>query len=840
MSFLERAAKIKFEKLFAARSCARACILMLGGVALVGCNGSVSGNTNPPLPPTSPTITSFNPTSGAVGTSVAVAGTHLMGATSAAVGGFSATTFSVVNDTSATLIVPVGAVTGKITIVTPAGTATSANNFTVNAAAPTIASFSPTSGTIGTSVTITGSNFTGATGVKFNGTTATFSVTDTSHIATSVPNGAATGTISVTTPSGTATSTGSFTVNAALSVTSFSPTSGPIGSSVTIIGTGFLAANGVKFNGTAASFSVTDANHMNATVPNGATSGPIAVTTTSGGSATSANSFTVTASAGLDLTIDGLYITQATQNYPAHDVGLISGRSAWVRVFVLANQANTATPQVKVNFTNGSTTNTLTINAPGSAVPTSVDVTNANASWNAAVPAGWITTGTTVSADVDPTNAIAESNESNNHFSYGALNVQSVHQWKITLIPIHTTDGRTGTVENASRTKTDLVDPAHRLYPVPDTVDVVVGPTFNSSTTGASPLLLSDGTNWGSVLSELLAKRTADGVTDRYYFGFVNVSYTSGVAGLGYIGGPAAMGWDVTSSGQAGTQWVLAHEEGHNFGRQHSPCGGASNPDPNYPYAGGTIGVPGWDVFVASGNIKPITDTDIMGYCSNQWISDYVYKSVLSFRASNSFDVVEQDSTTSAAIAQPPAAAKEGLLIWGRLEKGRMILEPAFRVAATGAPVTEGPYLWEAKDAKGQVLSRMPFQMYEVADVPNDEQQHFAFVVPLDSTVMDALDSMHVTKGATELAMQKSKATAQIQSAVQAFRIVNLPNRQAQIHWDALTHPVAMLRDAKTDEVRGFLRGGDADIEDLPDNAELQLSDGVKSSVVLRTGPSVQ
>jgi len=340
------------------------------------------------------------------------------------------------------------------------------------------------------------------------------------------------------------------------------------------------------------------------------------------------------------------------------------------------------------------------------------------------------------------------------------------------------------------------------------------------------------------VLSELLAKRTADGVTDRYYFGFVNVSYSSGVAGLGYIGAPAAIGWDFTNSGKAGTQWVLAHEEGHNFGRQHSPCGIASNPDPNYPYAGGTIGVPGWDVFAASGNIKPITDTDIMGYCSNQWISDYVYKSVLSFRVSNSFDVV--NPAADGPIAQNPAASKEGLLVWGRLEKGRMILEPAFRVARTGAAIAEGPYTWEAKDVKGQVLSRVPFQMYEVADMPNDEPKHFAFIVPLDSAAMDALDSMHVMKGTEELSSQKSKSAAQLQSAMQILRIVDLPNRQAEIHWDALTHPVAMLRDAKTGEVRGFLRGGDAEIEDLPDNVELQLSDGVRSSVVLRMGPRVQ
>ena len=541
-----------------------------------------------------------------------------------------------------------------------------------------------------------------------------------------------------------------------------------------------------------------------------------------------------TSSGGLDLTIDGLYITQATQNYPAHDVGLIAGRSAWVRVFVLANQANTAAPQVNVNFVNGSTTNTLTINAPGSSTPTSVDTSNANVSWNMAVPAAWIAAGTAVSADVDPTNQITESNKSNNHFSYGALSMQSVHQWKITLIPIHTTDGRTGTVENSSRTKNDLVDPARRLYPVPDTVDVVVGATFNSSTSGSSPLLKSDGTNWSGVLSELLAKRTADGITDRYYFGFVNVSYSSGVAGLGYIGRPAAIGWDYN-----GAEWVLAHEEGHNFGRQHSPCGGANNPDPNYPYPGGTIGVPGWDVFAASGNLKPTTDTDIMGYCSNQWISDYVYKSVLSFRAGQgtSFDVV-QDVATSAMNATSGAAGKPGLLVWGRIEGGRMTLEPAFRVTTSGAPIEAGPYTWEGKDAQRRVLARVPFQMYEVADVPNDEPKHFAFVVPLDAPAIDALATVHVMKGESELAVQKAKATTQTQTALNIFRVSDLPGRGAEIHWDAIAHPVLMLRDSRTGEVRGFLRGGDATIEDVPDNLEIQLSDGVKSLVVTRNKPS--
>src|SRR5439155_26132609 len=181
-------------------------------------------------------------------------------------------------------------------------------------------------------------------------------------------SGATTGKISVTTPNGTATSAGTFTVTSTgPNISSFNPTSGQIGTAVTITGTSFTGATAVAFNGTAASFTVNSGTQITATVPNGATTGKISVTTPSG-TATSVNNFSVTTSSGLDLTIDGVYVTQATQDYPSSSVPLVKDRSGWVRVFVKANQTNTAAPQVRVQFINGSTTNTVTINAPSSSV----------------------------------------------------------------------------------------------------------------------------------------------------------------------------------------------------------------------------------------------------------------------------------------------------------------------------------------------------------------------------------------------------------------------------------------------------------------------------------------
>ena len=162
-------------------------------------------------------------------------------------------------------------------------------------AAPAISGFSPSSGSPGTSVTISGSGLTGASSVSFNGASAAFTVTTDTQISATVPNGATTGPISVTTSGGTATSSASFSVTAPAArptITGFSPTSGPVGTSVTITGTNFTGASVVKFAATSATFNVVSDTQIRATVPSGAKNGAISVTTAAG-TATSSTSFRV-------------------------------------------------------------------------------------------------------------------------------------------------------------------------------------------------------------------------------------------------------------------------------------------------------------------------------------------------------------------------------------------------------------------------------------------------------------------------------------------------------------------------------------------------------------------
>ena len=166
-----------------------------------------------------PTITSFTPAGGPVGTVVTITGTNFCGATQVLFNATPATVYTVVSGTSITATVPAGATSGLIHVTTPvAPPADSATSFGVGAA-PTITSFTPASGSTGTSVTITGTNLTGVTAVKFNGTTATFTPSTATSVVAKVPAGATTGKITVTTPVATATSATDFTVVAGPTVT---------------------------------------------------------------------------------------------------------------------------------------------------------------------------------------------------------------------------------------------------------------------------------------------------------------------------------------------------------------------------------------------------------------------------------------------------------------------------------------------------------------------------------------------------------------------------------------------------------------------------------------------
>lgn len=138
----------------------------------------------------------------------------------------------------------------NITVTTSGGTtATSAKDLFAYGP-PTITSFTPTSGITGGTVTITGTAYASGMSVYFGSLkSAKVTLISGTTLKATVPNGATPGAITVPDGQGSATSTAAFTPT--FSITSFTPTSGPPGTVVTIGGVGFLSTSVVKFNGLA-------------------------------------------------------------------------------------------------------------------------------------------------------------------------------------------------------------------------------------------------------------------------------------------------------------------------------------------------------------------------------------------------------------------------------------------------------------------------------------------------------------------------------------------------------------------------------------------------------------
>ena len=246
--------------------------------------------------------------------------------------------------------------------------------FTVSAPSPSITGLTPSSGSVGTPVTISGSNFGSAMGsVSFGNTAASVSSWSNSSIGVTVPSGLSLGSVSVTvTTSGGQTASANFTVTAAAPIVSgVSPSAGPLagGTTVTISGSNFASGATVAFGNTPGTdVTVNSPTSITATSPAGTGTVNVTVTVGSGTSATSAadqftydaaptvtnvSSNTGPSSGGTSVTITGSnFVTGATvdfgTNNPATVVTVTSPTS-----ITATSPAGTGTVNVTVTTPGG-------------------------------------------------------------------------------------------------------------------------------------------------------------------------------------------------------------------------------------------------------------------------------------------------------------------------------------------------------------------------------------------------------------------------------------------------------------------------------------------------------
>lgn len=153
-------------------------------------------------------------------------------------------------------------------------------------------------------------------------------------------------------------------------------------------------------------------------------------------------------------------------------------------------------------------------------------------------------------------------------------------------------------------------------------------------------LTTNDPSDWTGMLDQVRSQRELDKpAADVYYYGLLKPSATmkeycpSGcTAGVGFVpqGAPSQQASQRVAVGVAfadvASAETMAHELGHNHGRDHAPCPewGITGVDLRYPYPRAATGVYGWDFRFET--LMPPTSSDIMSYCDDKWISDYTYR----------------------------------------------------------------------------------------------------------------------------------------------------------------------------------------------------------------------
>jgi hypothetical protein len=209
---------------------------------------------------------------------------------------------------------------------------------------------------------------------------------------------------------------------------------------------------------------------------------------------------------------------------------------------------------------------------------------------------------------------------------------------------------------------------------------------------------------------------------------------------------------------------------------------------------------------VVTEELRPADAHDLMGYCENEWISDYTYLGVMSWRSA------EASRRGMAAVVQP------GMLVWGHIIDGRAVLEPAIRVnARPSLPERSGPYRLEGRTEDGTRLFGFDFAPMETAD-DSSGAKHFAFVVPMRPEGAVRLASLHLEGAGIQASSTQGSAE------VPEVEVTRTGAGLLSLRWDAGRSPMLLVRDPVTGEVISFARGGSAVVATSRDEVTVTAS----------------
>ena len=313
-------------------------------------------------------------------------------------------------------------------------------------------------------------------------------------------------------------------------------------------------------------------------------------------------------------------------------VPVVAGRDALVRVFVQTDGSYDHGP-VTAHLFLGQGSKPLEVVAPA---PASSSEAQLGSTINFNVPGASIVPGVTYRVELTEQSSKAPFPAASYPQGGGFDPLGSCSdgaQLKVVVVPVqYQADGSNRLPDTSASQLQHYKDAFFATYPI-DSINLTVHAPFPWPS-----VIGPDGTGWSELLSAIADYRQQQGTPpDVYFFGaFVPDASFAGFCGGGCVAGLGMVGAanDTYSRAAIGLGYVdptsyttIIHEIGHTQGRQHSPCGGAASPDPNYPYANADIGDWGYNL-VTKQLYAPGKASDMMGYCNPVWISDYTFNAI--------------------------------------------------------------------------------------------------------------------------------------------------------------------------------------------------------------------
>ncbi len=460
-------------------------------------------------------------------------------------------------------------------------------------------------------------------------------------------------------------------------------------------------------------------------------------------------------------------------------IGIIAGRELLVRAFVTGSGV---VPDARVVVqTTGQAVQFFAMQTPTAMGTTPADESLLNGSHYVVLPGSAIGQNTSVRIEVNPSAIIARYPQSGSI----DLSVSDPGPLNITFVPITFQD------------QTPIIDDAY----LQQTLGVL--PIGSYDIEIRTPYTFTAAYDLSDLLQEVADLRTLDG-SNRLYHGIITAPGGSGsqTAGVAYVGFPVSVSIDLN-----GSQYIIAHEIGHNLNLGHAPGCSAPNADPNYPNADGAVTTWGFDVN-ADALVAPSNRTDFMSYCNDVWVSDY------------HFDRALQHRSGSVIGFGPPAG--RGLTISGQIQHGEVVNLTTLVTAQVmqASELDNAAFRFVGWDLNGiEVVNRI-FSAYRIED--HNEMDGFAFNIPLPNSDIHTYQILH---SGAEI------DTGQLNALVSQSVAANWSGREMQLTWDAAPGVALIVRD-DLGRVLSVDRTGLASVVSPTTSASIELRSGMGSSVM--------